>query len=171
MPPVHLNTKKRYDGGITDVIGQDKVFINGLLAAVEGDISSHGGMGQLIQQYGKGNIIINGLKMIVAMGDRAAPDMEGMVQHPTFPTDPLEGASNVFAYADLAGGGLGAMFGGKLNIGELVSIGGQVIGTVKNFIDMGGGQGQVILQNLLGTTPQAGQTLVGQDSGTRILPH
>ncbi len=168
MPPVHLDQMLRFCGAQTLVTGQSSVFMNGVLAAVEGDKDTHGNGGDLIQQYGAGNIIIEGKKLIVAMGDRAAPDTQGLVQHPFSPTDPAQGSPNIFAYDGKAGGGLGNILGGNLNIGELVSINGQIVGQVKNFINIGNGQASAILQNMGTQTPQSGQTLVGQDSGNSL---
>ena len=84
MPPVHLDQMLRYCGALTQVTGQSTVFMNGVLAAVEGDKDTHGNGGDLIQQYGPGNIFINGKKLIVAMGDVAAPDIQGMIMHPFY---------------------------------------------------------------------------------------
>jgi hypothetical protein len=168
MPPVHLDQMLRYCGALTQVTGQSTVFMNGKLAAVEGDKDTHNDGGDLIQQYGPGNIFIGGKKLIVAMGDRAAPDSQGLVQHPFSPTDPAQGSSSVFAYGGKAGGGLGNITGGDLNIGELVSINGQVVGQVKNFINIGNGQASAVIQNMGSQTPQAGQTIVGQDTGNSL---
>ena len=168
MPPAHLDGMLRFCGAQTQVTGQSSVIMNGVLAAVEGDKDTHGNGGDLIQQYGPGNIIIEGKKLIVAMGDRALPDTQGTIQHPFSPTDPAQGSPNIFAYGGRAGGGLGNILGGNLNIGELVSVGGQVVGQVKNFINIGNGQASAVLQNMGTSTPQAGQTLVGQDSGNSL---
>ena len=169
IPPVHLDQLLRYCGAATKVIGQSSVFGNGKLVAVEGDKDTHNMMGDLIQQYGAGNIFVEGKKLIVAMGDKAAPDQIGMVRHPYMPTDPKEGSQNIFAYNGLAGGGLGNILGGKLNIGELVKVGSQLMGQVKSFTDNGNGTGFAVLQNMGSSTPQAGDTLVGQDSGNSLI--
>ncbi len=168
MPPVHLDQMLRYCGALTQVTGQSSVFMNGVLAAVEGDKDTHGDGGDLIQRYGPGNIIIEGKKLIVAMGDTATPDSEGLVQHPFCPTDPSQGSTNIFAYGGRAGGGIGNIIGGDLNIGELVHIGDQLVGQVKNFITIGNDQASVVLQNMATITPQSGQTLVGLDSGNSL---
>jgi hypothetical protein len=158
----------RFCGALTSVTGQGSVFMNGELAAVEGDKDSHNNGGDLIQQYGPGNIFVEGKKLIVAMGDKAAPDSIGTLVHPFSPTDPAQGSPNIFAYGGKAGGGLGNILGGKLNIGELVKVGGQLIGIVKNFTVTQSGQGQVVLQNMGSVTPQAGDTLVGDDTGNSL---
>ena len=169
MPPVHCDKKRRFCSAETSVTGQNSVYVNNKLVAVEGDKDDHSNRGDLIQQYGEGNIFINNIKIIVGPGDKALPDSIGIVQHPFSPTDPAEGSQDVFAYNGKSGGGLGSILGGNLNIGELVRVGGQLIGTVKNFTNMGGGQGQATIQNMGGTTPTAGQTLVGDDSGNSLV--
>ena len=142
--------------------------MEGKLTAVEGDIDTHNALGQLIQQYGDGSIFINGKKMIVAQGDKAAPDVVGMLIHPFCPTDPAQGASTISAYGGKAGGGLGNLLGGNLNIGEMVSMNGQAMGMIKNFTNNGNGTGSIALQNMGSSTPSAGQTLVGQETGNSI---
>lgn len=163
MPGIHLDQMLRYCGAITQVTGQSSFFVNGLKAAVEGDRDTHNNGGSLISTS-EGSIFIEGKKMIVSMIDRGMPDSIGMIIHPFCPTAPAQGATNFMAYGGKAGGGLGSILSGNLNIGELVSIGSQVIGTVKNFTNNGNGTGNVVLQNLQ-AAPQAGQTLVGQESG------
>lgn len=70
MPRVHRNGDKRYCGGLTVVTGQTKVYVNGELVAVEGDMSSHE-EGALIA--GVGSTYINNKKVIVK-GDTANID-------------------------------------------------------------------------------------------------
>lgn len=163
MPPVHRNTDGRFCGAKTNVTEQSTAYVNNKLAAVEGDRDDHNNQGNLIQSYGDGSIFIENKKLIVAMGDKAMPDSQGLMQHPIAPTDPKEGSDDTIAYGGKAGGGQGT--GGKLNIGEIVKVGGQVMGMVKNFTSSGGGGGSVVLQNMGNTPPTAGQTLVGDDSG------
>jgi hypothetical protein len=150
--------------GVLDAGGNMQNMANALMSAA----GASGGPGALISRYGDGSIYINGLKMIVAMGDTSAPDILNGILHPFCPTDPAQGSQSVFAYGGRAGGGLGNILGGNLNIGELVSIGGQVVGQVKNFINIGNGQASAVIQNMGSQTPQAGQTLVGQDSGNSL---
>ena len=59
--------------------------------------------------------------------------------------------------------GLGSF--GPLSIGELVSIGGQVMGMVQNFTQLGGGSAIAQLNNLQGAPISPGSTVVGQTSG------
>ena len=143
MPPVHCDKKSRFCGATTQVTGQNSVYVNNKLVAVEGDRDDHSNLGDLIQQYGEGNIFINNIKIIVGPGDKAQPDSIGIVQHPFSPTDPAEGSQDVFAYNGRSGGGLGSILGGNLKIGELVKIGGQLMGMVKNFTNNGNGTGNV----------------------------
>jgi hypothetical protein len=158
----------RYCGALTQVTGQSSVFANGKLVAVENDKDSHNDGGGLISAT-EGSIFIEGKKMIVAMADKASPDSIGMMLHPFSPTDPAKGSNDVFAYGGKAGGGIGNILGGKLKIGELVKVGSQLMGTVKNSTGGSSGSGSVILQNMpSGSTPQAGDTLVGQDSGNSL---
>lgn len=163
MPGVHLEGLTRYCGAITQVVGQSSFFVEGMKAAVEGDIDTHNGQGNLISSS-PGTIFIEGKKMIAAMMDQGAPDSIGTIVHPFCPTAPAQGSSTFNIFGGLAGGGLGNILGGNLNIGELVKIGSQVIGTVKNFTNNGNGTGSVVLQNIQ-ATPSAGQTLVGNDTG------
>jgi hypothetical protein len=169
MPPCHLDQMLRYCGALTQVTGQSSFSINGLLAAVEGDRDTHNNGGSLIQQYGGGSFFIEGKKMIVAMGDKAAPDSLGTILHPFSPTDPAQGSSNFFAYDGKAGGGLSQILSGKLNIAE------NLIGQIKNMAGglMGGSggagsQGQLTLQNMGSTTPKAGDVLTGTETGGQI---
>lgn len=166
MPKIHLDGHKRYCGASTQCTGQSKFTVGGKLASVEGDKDDHNNAGDLIQRCDSGKFTIGGKKAIVAQGDTAASDSQGGIQHPFAPTDPREGYQKFSIYGGNAGGGLGSMLSGKLQIGELVKVGTQLMGLVKNFTAGGGSSGQVVLQNMpQGFTPQAGDTLVGQDSG------
>lgn len=72
MPKIHREGDQRSCGAATQVIGQDFVFVNGKLWAVEGDPNDHGG-GGLISRKNYG-IYINHKKAIF-VGDPANPDM------------------------------------------------------------------------------------------------
>ena len=52
-----------------------------------------------------------------------------------------------------------------LNIGELVSIGSQIVGTVSNFTQLGGGAAVAQISGLQGTPLYPGATVTGQTSG------
>lgn len=172
MSQVFRQGDPRQCGAINQVIGQTSFFVNGLLASVEGDIDSHGGLGQLIQQNGPGNIFINGLKLIT-VGDRGAPDIQGMIMHPFCPTGPAAGSTNFFAYDGLAGGGLAEILSGKLNIFENLLMNGNVIGQVKNILGgltsgTAGQQGQLVLQNMGTNTPGPNDILTGAETGATV---
>jgi hypothetical protein len=163
MPKVHLDTKDRHCGAITNVTGQSSFFIEGLKAAVEGDLNNHNNLGALVSQS-PGTIFIEGKKMIVSMLDGSQPDQIGLITHVTNLPTPKGGASTFSAYGGSFGGGLGSI-GGLLNVGENALLGGNVIGVVNKMVNQGGGQGLVVLSNLTGTTPTAGSTITGQTTG------
>lgn len=72
MPAVHRNTDSRVCGAKTTVTGQNNVYANGLLIAVQGDPNTHGG-GSLSASVNPGTVFINGKEMAV-QGSDAAPD-------------------------------------------------------------------------------------------------
>jgi len=90
----HRDTDVRFCSARTIVIGQNNVFVNGLLWAVEGDPEDHGN-GELVAVYGAKNIYINNKHVIVAIGDHALAD-----NHPHEPplTHPLGRSPNVYVY-------------------------------------------------------------------------
>lgn len=94
MPGAHRNSDSRFCGASTTVTNQSTVFVNGRLWAVEGDRSNHI-RGDLIAKYGAKNVYIEGKRVIVSVGDEAAPDFAG---HPTGPSNPSSSSGNVFAY-------------------------------------------------------------------------
>lgn len=171
MPGVHLDQMLRFCGAETIVKQQSTVFMNNLLSAVEGDINTHGMLGQLVSTS-PGTVFIEGKKMIVSMMDQAMPDkLSELVQHVTnFPT-PQKGSQNVFAYGGpgMMAGGLGSMLSGGLLNGEMVSMAGNMIGQVQNFTNIGLGQGLAILSGMnggmLGAIPSVGSTIIGMTSG------
>lgn len=71
MPAAHRDGDPRSCGATTVVSGQDFVFVDGKLWAVEGDQNSHGG-GALIP--GETGVYIAGKPVIVHAPDSAAPD-------------------------------------------------------------------------------------------------
>jgi hypothetical protein len=162
VPGIHRQDDDRACQAKTQVTGQSSVYANGKLYAVEGDQEDHGG-GALEARYGGKNVFAEGIRIIVGkMADKGGGDS---ALHPFAPTDPKGASENVFAYNGKIGKGNGI---GSLSIGELVKIGGQVIGMVKGFTAGGGGSGQATIQNL-SQTPQAGQTLTGEDSGQSFV--
>lgn len=171
MGECHRETDKRHCGADTVVTGQSNFFVNGLLAAVEGDVDSHGLLGALISQS-PGSFIINNKKAIVASMDRAAPDALGGILHPFSPTDPKQGSTNMFMYDGKAGGGLAEILSGKLNISENLMLDGNIIGQIKNMMGNlmsgkggAGSQGQLVMQNMGNYTPKANDVLTGQETG------
>jgi hypothetical protein len=109
MPGAHRNTDDRICTAITKVIGQDSVFVNNLLWAVEGDIDTHCDEGALIASYGAKNVYINNKLVICAVGDTAEPDHEAcVIPHPDPSTDPKGHSMDVIVYGGGAGGGSGA---------------------------------------------------------------
>lgn len=131
-----------------------------------------GGPGALIAI--KDKITIQGKPLIVAMADKAMPDMIGMIFHPTTPTDPAQGSNKVSAYGGAGTAGmLQGLMNGKFNIQELVKVGQQVMGKISSMSGAGagggGGSGSMALQGMTpGTQPQVGQTIVGVESGATM---
>jgi len=95
----------------------------------------------------------------------------GIVPHVQGLPIPVQGENTVRIGSGNAAAGLGMMqqlgLGsfGPLSIGELVSVAGQVIGTVQNFTQIGGGGAVAQLNNLQGSPISPGTTVVGQTSG------
>lgn len=102
MPGIHRDGDKRYCGGTTIVSGQSTVFVEGKLAAVEGDLSSHGGA-KLKPVYGAKNIYINGKRVICAAGDEA--EDKDNAKHPALLASPQQASGTVIIYGGGAGGG------------------------------------------------------------------
>jgi hypothetical protein len=106
VPGAHRDTDKRFCGAKTNVTGQDKVLVNGLLWAVEGDKNDHCNQGALSAVYGSKCVEISGKKIICAMGDAAAGDLEDCIyEHPAGSTNPLGHSYQVLVYGGAAGGG------------------------------------------------------------------
>ena len=84
---------------------------------------------------------------------------------------PVQGENTVRIGSGSAAAGLGMMqqlgLGNfaSLNIGELVSVAGQVMGMVQNFTQLGGGSAIAQLSNLQGSPIGPGTTITGQTSG------
>lgn len=179
MPPCHRVGDKRACGAVTVGTGLNtKVMIQNQLAAVQGDVNTHNMLGQLVSvasgMAGK-QIMVQGIPMIVAMVDQAAPDVMGTIPHvQNFPT-PMTGSDKVQAYGMLGGfgGGLGSILQGfgNLNVGELVSVAGQIVGQIHNFTNVGGNNGLLILKNIQGAGlgSLSGQVLTGQTSNNKFV--
>jgi len=96
MPNAHRNQDTRFCGALTTVVGQNNVFVNSLLWAVEGDPETHGD-GELVCTYGPKNIYVHSKHAICAIGDSAVAD-----DAPHFPpvTYPEGHSPNVYMYEE-----------------------------------------------------------------------
>lgn len=70
--PVHRNSDSRSCGASTNVAGQGNVYVNGLLASVQGDPNTHGG-GALGATNNDGTVFVNGI-LVNLLGSDASPD-------------------------------------------------------------------------------------------------
>lgn len=89
MPAIHRHGDLRACGATTIVSGQSTVYVNGKLAAVEGDKCSHGN-GDLIASNNESKLFING-KQVITLGATAAPDLNGHTN-----TQPTTGSDTGF---------------------------------------------------------------------------
>jgi hypothetical protein len=105
---VHRDTDSRACGATTTVKGQGNVYVNSLLASVQGDPNSHSG-GELSASVNDGTVYINNLK-VVLKGSSASPDSACAPAGPPHCNPFSVGASTtVFA----CGGGSGGSIGGS----------------------------------------------------------
>ena len=140
--------------------------------AVQNGIDAHNLLGALLAQSGS-NVFIGPqlLPAIAAIKDMAAPDIMGLIPHVQGLPIPVQGENTVRIGSGSAAAGLGMMqqlgLGNfaSLNIGELVSVAGQVMGMVQNFTQLGGGAAIAQLSNLQGSPIGPGTTITGQTSG------
>ena len=161
----------------------DTIFVGaqGLNPAPEGGQDSHDILGALIAQSGS-NVFLGSMQLpaIAAIKDMASPDIMGLIPHVQGLPIPIQGQNNVIIGQGSAGAGLGMMqpimnslgmtIGfNPLQIGELVSMAGQVVGMVANFTQIGGGAAVAQLSNLQGAPLNPGSTVVGQTSGYSFL--
>jgi hypothetical protein len=101
--PVHRNTDSRNCGAKTTVVGQSNVFVNNLLASVQGDKNTHGG-GALKATVNDGTVFVNN-KKVVLKGSAASPDSLCPPRGGSHCNPKSVGASpNVFACGGSAGG-------------------------------------------------------------------
>lgn len=158
----------RLCGAVTQALlgAQTKVLINGQPPALEGDVDSDNMLGALQSILGS-NVLIGGIPAIAAIADMAQTDVRGIIPHVTGFPIPITGSPNVMIGQGSLGAGLGMMLGagGALQIGELVSIGTQIVGQVLRFVNIGGRGAVTTLSNLQGQPISPGQTLTGQTSG------
>lgn len=94
MSQIHRDDDARACGAKTIVIGQSTVFVNGKLAAVDGDINTHSD-GGLIPDTPEKKVWIEGKLVIVNKPDIAEVDGLG---HEGAADETAEGSPNVFAY-------------------------------------------------------------------------
>lgn len=173
MFPIHRLFDLRMCGALTQSIGLNtKVMVNGIPAAVAGDVDSHNFLGALMPINTK--VLIQGVMAVPAISSMAQTDVLGIIPHITGLPIPVTGSQNVMVGQGSMGAGLGMMqmlglgsFGG-LQIGELVSMGGQVMGMVQNFTQLGGGAAVAQISNLQGTPASPGSTITGQTSGYKF---
>lgn len=111
MPGAHRHDDDRWCQAKTIVIGQNNVYVNDKLSAVEYDICTHGG-GPLKAIYGGLNIYINNILVIVAPGGGGgipcdtAYACDGAFHCPNLgyggngSDDPYDSSSDVFYYED-----------------------------------------------------------------------
>jgi hypothetical protein len=106
--PVHRNTDSRACGATTIVSGQANVYVNTLLASVQGDRASHGA-GELGATINDGTVWINNKKLVLK-GSNASPDLACAPVGPPHCNPFSVGASpNVYA----CGGGSGGSHSGS----------------------------------------------------------
>lgn len=186
MFPMHLETMMRMCGATTvPGIGSAlKIMVNNIAGpAAEGGMDSHMMLGNLINIIPHNVMLGGSIPAIPTIAAMAAPDMlSPLIPHPTGLPTPAQGSPNVFIgmmggmggmggiAGMLAGGGFGSIIGGNLGIGELVSIGSQVVGMVSGFTASSSvaGSASVQLSNLQGPTINPGSTLTGQTTGNSL---
>lgn len=146
------------------------VLVNNILASVVGDVDSHLNLGAILQMLNT-RVMIGGIPAVPAIASGAVPDIMGIIPHIQGLPIPIMGSPNVMigqgtmmaAIGMMQKLGLGSF--GALNIGELVSVAGQVVGQVSNFTQLGGGSAIAQIGNLQGNVMGPGTTVTGQTSG------
>jgi len=168
MFPIHLSTMLRMCGAIT-LPGQAsglRVMINNLIPAVEGDRDSHDNLGMLINIL-QHNVLIGGMPAIPSIVSGAAPDILGIIPHVQGFPIPIGGSPNVM----IGQGSMMAMLGLGTNfqVGELLSIGQQIIGTITSVTQVSSSSSVLKINNLSpGVSVSPGQTVVGDTSGSTM---
>lgn len=171
MPKVHRVGDPRIDGAVTINMPplNTKVFVEGMLAAVVGNLDTHNMLGALISMS-PGKVLVQGVPLITSLMDQAAPDMLGIILHPEGIPTPAGGSTKVTAYGGLGtfGGGLGS-FGltGLPGVGEIMQMGSQVMGQVSRSNGSGGNGGVLIMSNMNPsvTPPGPGDTVTSTTTG------
>lgn len=116
--PVHRDTDSRVCGASTTVTGQNNVYVNNLLASVQGDPNTHGS-GNLGATVNDGTVFVNNKKLVL-QGSSASPDKKFPPLGPPHNNPKAVGASpNVFACNGSAGQGgtRNGSFGGGSSAG------------------------------------------------------
>lgn len=174
--PMHLVSMLRMCGASTLPLPVpiSNIFVGamGLNPAPQGGLDSHNMLGPL-QALSQSNVFLGPMQLpaIAAIKDIAGPDVMGIVPHISGLPIPMQGENTVRIGSGTASAGLGMMqqlgLGNfaSLQIGELVSVAGQVIGQVSNFASIGGGSAIAQLSNLQGNPISPGTTVTGQTSG------
>lgn len=159
------------DGGTTVAGSTDtsNVLIEGLPAAIAGDLSSHNMLGAIIPMS-PGNVLVKGIPLAVALMDNAAPDSIGILLHPEGLPTPATGAARTQVYggAGSFGGGLGSFgLSGMPEVGNLMQFGSQIVGQVSRTVGTGGNGGMMLMNNMNpnNTNPGMGDTVVSANTG------
>jgi hypothetical protein len=146
------------------------VKINNVVPAVQGDKDTDNMLGPLINIL-QHNVLIGGIPAIASIADMSGTDVRGIIPHIQGLPIPISGSQNVMIGQGSGMAGIGMMgrllgggFGG-LQIGELVGIGSQIIGTVQNFTGLGGGSAVAQISGLQGNPLSPGSTVTGQTTG------
>lgn len=174
--PCHRELQdKRLCGATTMSTGLNtKVMVNNTPAAVEGDLDDHNMLGALMPIDTK--VMIGGIKAVPSIISMAQTDVLGLIPHITGLPIPITGSPNVFIGQGTGSAGIGMMqpiLGAlgqtigfsPLQVGELVSVAGQVMGMVQNFTQIGGGAAVSQMTNLQGAPLSSGSVVTGQTSG------
>jgi len=177
--PIHLITMLRMCGAqsLPLPIPISNIFVGRkmLMPTVEGGVDTDNLLGALIAQSGS-NVFLGNMRLpaIAAVKDMASTDVRGLIPHITGLPIPVQGENSVRIGSGSAVAGIGMMqqlgLGsfGALSIGELVAIGGQIMGMVQNFTQLGGGAAVAQLSNLQGTPMAPGTTVIGLTSGYKF---
>ena len=146
------------------------VLINGMVPGLQGDRDTDNLLGPLMNIL-QHNVLIGGIPAIAAIADMSGTDVRGIIPHIQGLPIPISGSKNVLIGQGSGMAGIGSMgrllgggFGG-LQIGELVGIGQQIIGTVQNFTSLGGGSAVAQISGLQGSPLSPGSTVTGQTTG------
>jgi hypothetical protein len=157
-------------GAVTTSSGQNtNVFVNGQLAAVQGDLDSHNNLGALLSMS-PGTIKINGVPMIASIMDQGSPDQQGLVTHVTGLPTPATGSPNTNLYGGQGsfGGGLGNFgLSGVPAVGEIMQIGSQIMGQVYRTAVQSGSSGMLAMNNMSPsvTPPTVNTTITSANTG------